>query len=741
MRRIRRRGSLLAVFLLLGIGLLGCGSRQETVTEDHKKETAKKEVLTESAEITEGDLKLALNIEDATISVTDSAVGNVWSSNPPLADTDPTASGEYKTKIKSQLYITYTNKDWKEKNTNSYVGCIKDGTFTCYAIENGYRIEYDFATADIMIPVEYTLQGRRLSASVVLSEIEEDGNNLLNEVTLLPFFGTASSEDEGILLIPDGSGAVIEMNNGKTGCQDYAKRYYGEDAAYTQTTYSTDTQKLLLPVFGMVKNNGAFLARISSGAELATLNASVSGKYTSYNTICTTVEYRGVDRDSALKNDSNSGYAYLPERPVALERYAVDYIFADSMDPSYSDLAALYRKELLEKLSLNEEDTALQNRLYIDLYGGLSKKKAFLGIVYNGKAAVTTYEQMQMILEDLCAAAEQPLTVRMLHYSESEFSKKAGRAVTPVSFLGNKKSYRSLTDYCKEHDITLYATADINSFRKSGNGFSIFRDVVSDMTKQSVLTARYDVKSGKTVVNKNSEYLMTQNALLKSAKKTAELMESYQIDGVSLTGDSLRLYSDFGKACTGRDEMKDTYEEGFQNIAEKGKLSFEQAFEYMLPYATEIVNVPISSGGHQLFDYDVPFYQMAIMGIVGYSGNSYNTVNPTRDYFLCCAETLTAMKYTLGYDETELIGQEDSELHNIHYDELKDTILDYSRKMHELCSAVSGARMVDFYRIDGVSVGIYDNSTVVYTNHNEQEYRIDGILIPAMDIVIDGGDR
>ncbi|HBG00053.1 MAG TPA: hypothetical protein DDW87_00560, partial [Firmicutes bacterium] len=109
------------------------------------------------------------------------------------------------------------------------------------------------------IPVEYRLEGKTLTARIPMAEVvyPQDqptsyevnwdgslGDELLvydqtrelvtyplTSVALLRFFGAADTTEEGYIFVPDGSGALINLNNGKTNQTLYSEPVYGRDGA------------------------------------------------------------------------------------------------------------------------------------------------------------------------------------------------------------------------------------------------------------------------------------------------------------------------------------------------------------------------------------------------------------------------------------------------------------------------------------------------------------------------------
>ena len=53
----------------------------------------------------------------------------------------------------------------------------------------------------------------------------------LTSISLLRFFGALDEKADGYILVPDGCGALIYLNNGKTSQSLYSEAVYGRDGA------------------------------------------------------------------------------------------------------------------------------------------------------------------------------------------------------------------------------------------------------------------------------------------------------------------------------------------------------------------------------------------------------------------------------------------------------------------------------------------------------------------------------
>lgn len=148
------------------------------------------------------------------------------------------------------------------------------------------------------VPIEYRLEGRELVVRVPVEEIVYpvdviDASQPDSEITLpvyslqiLPYFGAADKTEEGYIFVPDGSGAIIELNNSRTDSNPYNKTVYGYDYSIEPREEMPFTgEPINYPVFGLKKGEKAFMAVIEKGAPYAAIRADIAGRNNSYNNV------------------------------------------------------------------------------------------------------------------------------------------------------------------------------------------------------------------------------------------------------------------------------------------------------------------------------------------------------------------------------------------------------------------------------------------------------------------------
>jgi hypothetical protein len=230
--------------------------------------------------------RMLVDDRTAIIGLENKETGYIWWSSPIGATRDEIATPLLINELRSSSVLRYgvperrASNNWLRSNTS-------DCTVTVSDITNGIRVVYDYKKAGIKYPVEYTIEDDHLKASMKMSELEETNSaNVATEITLLGSFGAASTEEDGYFVIPDGSGALVRFNNGKTLKNSYSQKVYGSDVTAVPTKKAAVTEQVYLPVYGIVKEDNAMLVVASKGDSNAVLNASVSEQSNSSYNLC-----------------------------------------------------------------------------------------------------------------------------------------------------------------------------------------------------------------------------------------------------------------------------------------------------------------------------------------------------------------------------------------------------------------------------------------------------------------------
>lgn len=685
----------------------------------------KGEVLTFS----DNTLTLSLDSKTCNITVTENKNGNIWASNPATDFEDEYAVGVNKTNLFSQIAVNIVTTQNALKETNSYVSSVKKGTYEIFKIDNGFRVEYTFSEK-FMIPVEYVIKNGAFEASILYSGIKEEGEDQISTIALLPYFGTAGVNDNGFLLVPDGSGAVINFNNGKRGATTYSGKVYGIDECLPNDIVTTRNEQIYIPLIGMKKNNGAYIARATAGAAESTVNASVSGIVSSFNSIYFKAIYREAQNLSVMNGSLGTAglVMYASEEHTDIPRFTVKYSFVTADSPTLGDMVSLAREQLISEGKIPEIGDKAS--LYVDIYGGVSKQKSFIGIQYKGIEPLTTFKEAQELIGALKDGGADSLTVGYKNYSKAYFSGKLLNNLIPVSALGGKKGIKELKEFATQNNTKIYFEADFYSFTQSGNGYSKYFDITKslDLGAASVYPQKYntnlaDTSAAPYYMLKPSEFTKASDSILKTAKKA-------KIDGIYLTDSANSLSADYGLGGVKRSSATAEAAKSAEMLSENG-IIMQSPNDYMWQFMQSAVNVPVSSSNHHLFDYDVPMLQMLLKGSVPYSGYALNLSNTNDNSYLLHLAYSQNLHYgfmaadSSALQSTSLVG-----LYGLSDSKISEAAT-RAKSANALYSLTENLKITDYTIENGVSKTVYSDGIVVAVNYNDIECSVDDITVPA----------
>lgn len=748
-RFVRLHVRLLAAILIAPMIILcgGCSQNASPLTEKalHMSatlpEAGRLYTGSEPLQTENASLVLRLDPETCAVEVENKADGSLWASNPADDYEDPVAAGSYRTDLKSQLLVTYTTgASAAQRQSNSRSGSVSKKAYKIYEIANGFRVHYTFSEG-FTIPVAYQLEQDTFTAMVLYDEIEETGSNLINEITLLPYFGLAGQQDEGYLFVPDGSGALIELNNGKLGAPIYRKTVYGEDPTLELAYESSRQESIRVPVFGMKRGNGAFAAVITQGEGQAALQAAVAGQKTSLNSICVIGTYRVASTVYMMGNDTGSrNVLYNAQDPTAASCLAVQYTFLTGEEADYSGMAAIYRR-YLEKQGLSG-NADVPPMLHMDLTGGVSSQKSFLGIQYQGRNVLTSFDDAQELLQQLRDDGVSDIAVGYRAFSNDAFTGKVEVALKPAAALGGKRALVRLLDSAEQNGTRISLHADMVYLERSGNGTSRFFDTGETVNLGTAELQYKGFHSNIADASRPSYYLVNPRryeSLLYTLKQAAQTIGA---PSLYFTDTAQTLAGDYAVGGVQREKTADILTALFAELATERSLTLADPNGYLYPYASLLVDIPLSSSRHLLFDRDVPFLQLVLKGSVPYCAVPMNQNGDLSDSFLRQVETMSGVRFSFIYRNPSLLLRTDK-VHDyaLEFAVWREDAVRYSKAMAAIQKQVAGAGMRRHVAEDGLSVITYDNGVTVYINYASSPVEKDGFTIGGRSYVVVRGQE
>ena len=688
-------------------------------------------------------LELHYDTVESQIILKDKLTQEEWRSTPDDIAQDKRATGVNKINRQSDLIVQYHNTSYVTDQVNSYTGAIKKGDFTWELIENGVAIRYYFPKQGFVIPVQYVLEEDCLAASIISEGIEEEvwedpdtdpekKQSVMN-VALLPFMGAAGSDDEGYLIIPDGSGALIHFNNGRTGAAIYQQDVYGRDDALTIRKAATTTYDVNMPLFGIVRNGRALMAVVENGDYQAQLNAMVNGQLTGYSNAYFAAQYIHMEANTIMPGSEHSTDVMLPTNTFRdMGNFTVRYYPLAAENATYADVAAAYRAQLGLKESI--ADAATQQ---LEMVASIPSIDTFLGVPYESVRVLTSYEQAAQTLRDFAAEGLNDLTLRYTGWSKQSVRGKMVTGLDLNNRLGGKKAFDGLRQAVKETGAEMVLAVDLIDIYEDGNGYwSLFAatDSVNSTAKQVpefLQSTGYQDPEGKPW------YLLSPDKVPEAARKLAENL-SGQVDGVSLSMLGNTVYSSFGKTGISRTSAGMYWQQALETLSGKIQtLSAKTASAYAFPYIEQVDATPCASSRFEVTDMEIPFYQMVTHGAMALYTEPANEDGNVRKALLRAIEYGMYPSWRVIAGDTALLsGTDYASWHAASLDAWREEIKNTAAWMAPL-GVYAGMQMTGHEQVTAtLSVTTYANGDMVLVNYGSEDAEHLGVTVPALGYAI-----
>ncbi|MCR5829267.1 MAG: hypothetical protein K6F93_02830 [Lachnospiraceae bacterium] len=603
------------------------------------------------------------------------------------------------------------------------------------------------------VPIDYTVRDDYLEATVYMKGVEENGGGAIHNIQMLNFFGAAGKEETGYILVPNGSGSIINFNNGKGTARsgnDYSEYIYGIDPMVADYTVREKTTSAKLPLFGIFRENSGILATIESGASLANVSAGVAGDVNEYNNVYTTFTLRGNDTLAMFGTTGSEAKLPIVETDFYDTPLCVRYTILTGDNNGYAGAANYYRDRLIREGRLKASGSETGDiKLYYDVISGVEETKYFLGTQYRGLTAMTTFEEAGEIAKDLKDSGVTNQVVNLQGWSGGGYYHDTLGKIKVPGKLGGKSDLEELSNELKAMGGTLYVdcafqkVSEVSSRYSASNETSRYYGTgyIGEFGEVSPATLRQTSSLG---YDENIYYLVSPKFLVRYTESFVDKITDFDVSGISLRDLGNELHSDKRRTnVIDREQALQVVKSQLQKMKDTGKnMMFNSGNDYSFAYADDIVNAPLTDNAYPAVDAAVPFYEMLIHGCIDYSGNAVNLGNTTdtdeiilsliengaSPHFILTKEAATKMKMT-GLNK----------LYSTEYDGWKESAVDIWRRTNEVLSKVSGAYITDYKQIsDGVSVTAYSNGIRIYVNHTDTAVSVDSITVGPKNYAIGG---
>lgn len=607
----------------------------------------------------------------------------------------------------------------------------------------GYFEQFEKVRFEIAVEIVLTDKGVR--TTILRDSIVENEATKIAKVSLYPLFGTAVSVDElgnpteGYIVLPDGSGAVIDFNNGKYFQNAYNKRLYGQDLTQLPYKMAEQQQKISMPVYGMVKENGGFAAIITEGDAMAWLNADVSERIDSYNKVFTSFSFREVESVVIGSGFNQYGVDLWTEEIVKTD-FSVEYTFLTGEDNSYVGIAQAFKNYLEDRYGLSTKDQTTNTVLTTEFIGAYDRKEFFLGVPYYTNESMTTFDQAQEIIGLLNDKGLETLNVLYQGAINGGLTQDLNDRVVFERTLGGKKDYEALEAYLQSLNIDLYQSVNIVTAKDYHKAFDQFRYTANRIRGSHALMFNYHYPSRLPYSETPFEH-SSDNYVINPLYYEAifnRMNKDYTFDNLEMSLMGSMIAGHYSDDMMIYQQYALWLQERFLDSVDQGMM-LNNPLYYAFEQASYITELPVEATLYSIIDDQIPLLQLVLSGVVDYSSSSINLANDrsVQYQFLKHIETGSNLKYTLTYDDSrELLNTEYNYYMATDYRNWLDTIESQVKELDAI--GIHHGTLVNHERVSqNVYRVTYSHGLTILINYNLRAVTIGTNIIPSLSYYIE----
>lgn len=589
------------------------------------------------------------------------------------------------------------------------------------------------------VEVIYTLTDGGLTVNVPVDGIQAGLDvDRAYSVTVLPYFASPTKAEDGVILVPDGSGAVIRLGSGKGAT--YTQKIYGDDAAKTQKAQTQLTQMAILPAFGVGTETGGYIAYIDGGAPHAVVSAKTKGGIQPADTVYS--EFVLQEYDVTTIGESRQMSDIQLFSPLLLqEDPEITYSFISPSQNPEGALTDACRNLLEQKNILPAAGAEEEWPLFLDFTGILYREKTFLGIPYQEKEVLSTLNEVADVVSTLHQRGVERLVIRLIGFAKDGALGGADCRMVPDKSVGTAEDLANLKELVESKGGTLYWECSLSEVYDDGpfDGFVADADAVRRLNRKTAIVNGVDRVTREYTDKKLGRYLVSPANYTERLETALSSQEGDASLSLSWGGAGSLLYSDY-RADRPYDRCMSVWAitETLSRMVEEGSVMTAGGNSYTWSFASAIVDLPLKDSGYAIITHSYPFVQALLRGRVAYSGVAVNTTTYPERQVLYAAMTGSALHYSwiTRSDDGLLDTPYGQEYYSMSYTHWIDEAVEAYHRQKVVADATAGADIVDFTQVEqGVYTLRYSNDAEVTVNTNAADVTVDDRVIAAMDWV------
>ena len=589
------------------------------------------------------------------------------------------------------------------------------------------------------ITFRYRLEGNALVLDIPYENIAYRSKSPITYLAVMPYMGAGGLEDEGYILVPDGSGSLINFNNNKQNQQPFSSIIYGWDEGLVRKAIVSDNRSSF-PAYGIQKNNNALLCIIENGSSYATVRADVSKRNDSWNNVYPRFSMLHSELMNISGRSQRDVYQYERMLPEG-EGITLRFIVCD--EDGYVGMAKEYRKWLQQKYpSLNRRaESGVQ--VAVEIPGAVNKTQHRLGIPFDLPLKLTSYSEAADMVDNFSKLGWKNVNVKLNGWFNRSVDHSIPTRVKLINTLGSKSDFKKIVDAADKNGYELYPEVDFFFMKdkKLFDGFSLYNDASRYISRERIQRYPYSfVWFGERSRWGKLSYVARPETMMSMIDNFVDKSANFGLKNVAFRNIGMRLAGNYNERhhVSREASMKMRQEKLSQLRSSNTGIMLLAGHAYTAPYADFIVDMALNCNDFGITDVTIPFYPMVLHGLVPFTGKAINLAEDYTDNLLKIIESGAGLYFSFTTEETDIL--QETKFRQFYANVYHKWIGD-ADKLYKQFSSDFGHlynQLIVNHEIisHGVSATTYEDGTVVVVNISSVPIQYNGRFIGANNYIV-----
>ena len=479
-----------------------------------------------------------------------------------------------------------------------------------------------------------------------------------------------------------------------------------------------------------------FMAIIEDGEALTEISTNHPGTTSEYNSLQIRVTPRPTDTytisGSLSVNAANNEYTVVCDRKY-VGSYKIRYTLLsdyndnleegqekyDCYDTSWFGMAVGYRDYLMSEgvgilTPLTEDQLTDDIPLYIETFGALETLQKFLSVPVKTMTALTTFEDIKTMYEDLSAGGVENVNFKLKGYANGGLESTVPYKFDIEKAVGGEKGFQELLDYAaevnKNEDVNMGIFPDFDfayvKYTSAFDGLNERKHIAKTIDDRYSSKREYSATQG--MVN-YYELAISPAYFNRFYEKIKETYLDYytNVYGISVSTLGSALNSDFDEdEPYNREDSKDHTEKALQHFdSNYNQVMTDVGNAYSWKYVDHILNVALDSSRYNISAESIPFIGIVLHGSIQFAGSPMNMEGNIDYAILKAIENGASPYFILSYRNTQNLKENESfsKYYSVRYDIWKDDLIETYDKLNNALSDVQDKFIINHTKVEGAT--------------------------------------